>query len=428
VAVDYDTLVDSPFEVGIHRRYEFAVRGLPHDLVVWGRGNLPVEQAIADIQKIVEVEAELFGGLPYDRYLFLLHLTPGSGGGGGGGGLEHKTSCSLVFSRLGFRETASYQRFLQLVAHEFFHLWNVKRIRPKGLEVFDYERENYTPSLWFSEGTTSYYDLLLPVRAGLYDASVFLQAIAKDITRLLTIPGRLVQPLAESSFDAWIKLYRRDAHSDNNQISYYLKGEIVSLLLDLWIRERHQNQRSLDDVMRLTWQRFGKDETGFMPGELQAVFEEVAGESLKDALHSYLETTAELPLEKALEPFGLRLETILAEVPYGGVTVAADGACAKLQFVAAGSPAERAGLEIGDEILAVDGLRVSGRDWATRLKEYGEGDRLDLTFFHQDELRSTELVLGAPQVVEHNITALASPSPAQISLCRGWLGVEPARL
>jgi predicted metalloprotease with PDZ domain len=242
-APDFDTLVDSPVEIGTHQLYDFPCLGKPHQLAVWGQGNFDPQQAIPDICKIIETEASLFGGLPYDRYLFLLHLT-----GQGFGGLEHKNSCSLIYSRFGFRAPDPYHRFLQLVAHEFFHLWNIKRIRPQALEVFDYDRENYTPSLWFSEGTTSYYDLTIPFRAGIYDAKALLSHLSKEITRYLKTPGRLVQSLQESSFDAWIKLYRPDANSSNAQISYYLKGEMVSFLLDLLIRERFQNQRSLDDA------------------------------------------------------------------------------------------------------------------------------------------------------------------------------------
>ncbi|MGK7934569.1 MAG: M61 family metallopeptidase, partial [Xenococcaceae cyanobacterium] len=206
IAKDFDTLVDTPIEIGIHQLYEFEVLGKPHQLAIWGKGNADAKQIIADTQKIIEVEADLYGGLPYEKYLFLLHLS-----GSGYGGLEHKDSCSLNYPRFGFRNKDRYNRFMQLVAHEFFHLWNVKRIRPKALEKFDYERENYTTSLWFSEGTTSYYDVLIPLRAKIYNQKTCLENLSKDITKYLNIPGRKIQPLGESSFDAWIKLYRRDA-------------------------------------------------------------------------------------------------------------------------------------------------------------------------------------------------------------------------
>ena len=178
LAADFDTLVDSPFEIGCHQVHKFEVLGKSHELAIWGKGNVNPAKMISDMQKIIEVEASIFGGLPYERYIFLLHLSSQ-----GNGGLEHKYACSLNYPRFGFRAQDKYDRFIQLVAHEFFHLWNVKRIRPKALEVFDYDCENYTPSLWFSEDTTSYYDLLIPLRAGIYDDNSFLNKLGKEIKK-----------------------------------------------------------------------------------------------------------------------------------------------------------------------------------------------------------------------------------------------------
>ncbi|MGL5035322.1 MAG: M61 family metallopeptidase, partial [Microcystaceae cyanobacterium] len=271
LAANFDTLVDSPVEIGNHQLHQFSVLGKSHYFAVWGTGNFNRDRVIKDTTKIIETEAEIFEGLPYDRFYFILHLASQ-----GFGGLEHKDSCSLIYNRFGFKDPEKYHRFLQLVAHEFFHLWNIKRIRPQALEKFDYEQENYTPSLWFSEGTTSYYDLLIPLRAKIYDSKVFLHNLSKEISRYLLTPGRQIQPLAESSFDAWIKLYRRDSHSDNCQISYYLKGELVTLLLDLLIRDRFSNQKSFDDVLRQMWEKFGKSEQGFTPEQLENTISEVA--------------------------------------------------------------------------------------------------------------------------------------------------------
>ncbi len=417
-AKDFDTLVDSPFEIGSHRLYDFEVLGKPHQLAIWGQGNAPPERIIADTKKIIEVEAELYGGLPYDQYLFLLHLSAS-----GFGGLEHKDSCSLNYPRLGFRAKDKYNRFMQLVAHEFFHLWNVKRIRPKALETFDYEQENYTPSLWFCEGTTSYYDLVFPQRAGIYEAKAFLEGLSKDITRLQTIPGRKVQPLSESSFDAWIKLYRRDANSDNSQVSYYLKGEIVSFLLDLLIRARHGNKRSLDDVMRQMWHQFGKDEIGFTPEQLQDVIESVADMDLSDFFKRYVDGTDELPFDEYLKPFGLQLIGTEDEepVPYLGMTVKTQNGHESITFVEAGSPAAVAGVDVGDELLAIDGLRVTAEQFSDRLKDYKAGDIIEVSVFHQDELRSLPVTLGAPQPSRYQIVPVENPSKAQKQNYAGWL-------
>jgi predicted metalloprotease with PDZ domain len=422
-AIDYDTLVDSPFEIGTHTLHSFEVLGKPHQLAVWGQGNLPTDRLIDDIRKVIATEARLFGGLPYDRYVFLLHLSTQ-----GYGGLEHKQCCSLLYNRLGFRAPDQYQRFVQLVAHEFFHLWNVKRIRPQGLASFDYDQENYTPSLWFSEGTTSYYDLVIPWRAGIYDAKTFLANLSQEITRYLLTPGRSVQPLQESSFDAWIKLYRPDANSSNSQVSYYLKGELVSFLLDLLIRQRSGHQRSLDDVMQTMWQQFGIPEVGFTPEQLQQVIASVAGTDLDQFWHRYLDGTDELPFDQFLEPFGLQLKPELDNppVPHLGLTVKAENGRSLVKTVEADSPAEAAGVDSGDELLAIEGLRVSAEQLPERLKDFQPGERLQITVFHQDQLQTHTVILATPRPSRYQIVPIAQPSPGQRQNCENWLGVYPA--
>ena len=416
-AANFDELVDSPFEIGLHDIYEFDVLGKQHELVVWGKGNLQASAAIADIQKIIQTEADLFGGLPYDRYLFILHLT-----NQGYGGLEHKNSCSLIYSRYGFGQPDKLNQFMQLVAHEFFHLWNVKRIRPKELETFDYDGENYTPSLWFSEGTTSYYDLQIPYRSGIYKRPEFLNQLSKEITRYLNTPGRLVQPLAESSFDAWIKLYRSEAHSGNHQISYYIKGEMLSLLLDLKIRAKFNNQRSLDDVLRQLWQTFGQPERGFTAQELESMIAQVADEDLRDFFQRYLHTTEELPIQAYLDPFGLQLKPMFdRHVPYVGLRLASEQGREVVKFTEAGSPAHNAGIDPGDEILAIDGLRLGANQWNDRLADYQAGDQFTLTYFHQDELRTATIRLESPKPNRYDLVVSKTLTPDQEQLLHGWL-------
>ena len=423
-AADFDTLVDSPFEIGCHELHNFEVLGKSHELAIWGQGNADSAQMIPDIQKIIQVEAQMFGGLPYDRYVFLLHLSPQ-----GNGGLEHKYGCSLNYPRFGFRAKDKYDRFMQLVAHEFFHLWNVKRIRPKALEVFDYDQENYTPSLWFSEGTTSYYDLVIPLRAGIYDVKSFLNGLGKEITRLQTTPGRYVQPLSESSFDAWIKLYRPDADSGNSQISYYLKGELVSLLLDLLIR-RQGNERSLDDVMLQMWQQFGQAEIGFTPQQLQEVISSVAGIDLDDFFKRYIDGTEELPFNEYLEPFGLQLASQEEEepVPQLGMKVQTENGHELIKFVEACTPAEASGINVGDELLAINSIRVTAQQLSDRLKDYQSGDTIQVTVFHQDELCTYPLTLAEPQPNRYRVVPVEHPSPAQQQNFVRWLGVALSTL
>ncbi|WP_019508614.1 M61 family metallopeptidase [Pleurocapsa sp. PCC 7319] len=418
IARDFDTLVDTPVEIGRQKVYDFLVLDKPHALAIWGEGNANPQQIIADTTKIIEVEAELFGGLPYEQYLFLLHLS-----GSGYGGLEHKDCCTLNYPRFGFRDREKYNRFLQLVAHEFFHLWNVKRIRPQALENFDYEAENYTTSLWFCEGTTSYYDILIPLRAGIYNRKTYLENLSKDITKYLNTFGRKVQPLGESSYDAWIKLYRRDANSDNNQISYYLKGQLVSLLLDLLIRAKHNNMRSLDDVMQLMWQRFGQDEIGFTETQLRAVFAEVAEENLDDFFSRYIETTDELPFNDYLDLFGLHLKSCTeSELPYLGIRVQSENNQEVIKFVAAESPAAKGGIDPNDELLAIDGIRVNANSLNERLKDYQANDRIQVTVFHQDELKTIPITLAPPEPSRYEVVIKDNLSEVQRQNLVGWLG------
>jgi predicted metalloprotease with PDZ domain len=415
-AANLDTLVDSPFEIGCQQIYEFTVLDKPHQLVVWGEGNLDPLIAIEDIKKIVEVEANIFGGLPYENYIFLLHLSPS-----GGGGLEHKNCCSLLYPRFSFQAGEKHHRFMQLVAHEFFHLWNVKRIRPAALEKFDYERENYTPSLWFSEGTTSYYDLLIPRRAGIYDDKEFLAELSKEITRFMTTPGRLVQPLSESSFDAWIKLYRPDPNSSNSQMSYYLKGEMVTLLLDLLIRDRTQSTKSFDDVLVIMWEHFGKAEIGFTETQLRSTIESVANQDLSEFYDRYIHGVEELPFSEYLYPFGIELKPVDNHIPYLGITVKTEHGRETIKSVASNSPAQLAGIDPGDELLAIDGFKITADKLTDRLKLYPIGAEINVTIFHIDRLITLPIILAASQPDRYQLHKIEHPTARQNQLLTAWI-------
>ena len=239
LAKDYDTLVDSPFEIGPEEAKTFQAAGKTHRVVIWGRGNYEEQRLLSDLQGICEEEARLFGGLPFDDYLFIILLNDKLRGG-----LEHEASTTLLAPRFGFRPQKAYEEFLTLAAHEYFHLWNVKRIKPRALVPFDYSRESYTALLWAMEGITSYYDNLITRRAGLMEVDRYLETVGENLSALMATPGRAVQSLADASRCAWIKYYRPDENSPNSSISYYLKGEIVALLLDLEIRKRTADRRA----------------------------------------------------------------------------------------------------------------------------------------------------------------------------------------
>jgi predicted metalloprotease with PDZ domain len=416
-AKNFDTLVDSPFEIGIHDRYQFTVHDKPHSFVVWGQHNADMQRMVKDTAAIIAVEAEMFGGLPYEHYDFILHASNGFGG------LEHKDCTVLLYNRLGFRKEDSYLQFVNLVAHEFFHTWNVKRIRPKAFETFDYDNENYTSSLWFSEGTTSYYDQIFPLRAKLYDAKHYLKLVSKAITRLQTTFGRNVQSLHDSSFDTWIKLYRPDPNTHNNQISYYLKGELVSMLLDLLIRHKTNNLRSLDRVMQIMWERFGKAEVGFSEAELHEVIETVAGVDLSAFWNDYLYGTKELDYNYYLEPFGLELRTARQDSPFIGMTLKSKNGVAEVEKVEFGAPAQKAGISTGDILLAIAGIRVTAETFSDRLRDFAAGDAIAVTIFQHDLLRNVEVILEEPICNHFDLVQIPHASPNQESNLKLWLSI-----
>lgn len=418
IAKDFDTLVDTPFEIGSHEIFNFEVLGKTHELAIWGQGNYQHEKLLDDFSKLIKVEAEMFGGLPYQRYVFILHLLYQAYGG-----LEHKNSCSLIYHRFGFLNQDKYERFIQLVAHEFFHLWNVKRIRPKGLETFDYDQENYTDSLWFCEGTTSYYDLVIPFRAGIYDIKSYFHHLNQEITKYLKTPGRKVQTLSESSFDAWIKLYRPDANSGNSQISYYLKGEMVSLLLDLLIRSRHQNKRSFDDVMVKMWAQFGQEEIGYTAQQLQAIIESVADIDLADFFKCYIHGLDDLPFNQYLQPFGVQLVAEYDQTPYLGVRIKTENGREIIKFVEMDSPAQMVGIDAGDELLAIDGIKLEANQLNNRLQDYQAHDVIKITVFHQDELRQYSVTLEPQHPTKYKLQPVENPDQNQQENFLGWLGV-----
>ncbi|MGI0481189.1 M61 family metallopeptidase [Geminocystis sp. CENA526] len=418
LAENFDTLVDSPFEIGTQKIVHFKVENKPHQWVIWGEGNIDITKLVKDTEKIIKTEAKIFGDLPYKDYFFLLHLSAS-----GFGGLEHKNCCVLNYPRFGFQKPEKYDRFIQLVAHEFFHLWNVKRIRPKALETFDYEQENYTTSLWFSEGSTSYYDMIIPLRAKIYNRRVFFDLLSKDITQYLNTPGRQIQPLAESSFDAWIKLYRRDSYSNNCQISYYLKGQLVTLLLDLLIRKNTDSEKSFDDVMLTMWNKFGKEEIGFTPEDLKQEIELIANTDLTEFFKLYLDSTIELPFNEYFEPFGLILEEKIDKntPPYLGLKTQKDNGVEKITFVDANSPAGKAGIDADDELLAIDNFRVTSDNLNDRLQDYQPLDVIKLTYFHQEELKTAHIKLEAPKPSSYQVKIIDNPSKKQQEMLNKWL-------
>ena len=442
-AENFDVLYDSPFEASNFKSLLFNVKGVAHRIVIDGEGNYDPERMRRDVQKIVETQVELMGGeVPYRDYTFILHLRNNAGGG-----LEHLNSTALGYPRFGFRIRAGdratsaapnttdrsepeYRGFLSLVSHEFFHLWNVKRIRPDALGPFDYTQENYTKLLWVAEGITDYYADVALRRAGLITENEFLAATARAIQALQNTPGRMEQSVEESSYDSWIKYYRPDENSVNSQVSYYDKGAIVGLLLDLEIRKRSNGAKSLDDVMRYLYTEFFKKNRNYTPADFQKASELMTGSSLEQFFARYVRNTEELDYNSALAAAGLRLDTGATATEAGkpvervffGADLVQEEDRLIVRRVYAGSPAYEQGLNAGDQIVALDNMRVTRDFFNARIAEKKPGDLINLTIFRFDDLSTLLIKLGGRTEGTYRITALPTQTEVQKQIYRAWLG------
>jgi predicted metalloprotease with PDZ domain len=414
-ADDYAELIDHPVEIAQLTIGEFEVNGIPHAIAIRGRTRVDIARVCHDLQRVCAQHMELLGvpeGL--DRYLFLLHA-PGSGYGG----LEHRWSSSLVCARdhLPIRKdekvSDGYRTFLGLASHEYFHLWNVKRMKPEVFTPYDLSKETHTGLLWVFEGVTSYYDDLALVRSGLVSTESYLELVGQTITRVLRGSGRLKQSIEESSFDAWTKFYKQDANASNAIVSYYAKGSLIALALDLKIRsESEDGALSLDDVMRECWRRWGQSGKGMPEGGLEVVCNEVTGLDLGDFFDASVRGTGELPLCKLLSRFGIDYHLRRASNrkdkggkpagkepgPWMGATLVEQAGRSVFKALANGGPAEKAGIAPGDVAVALDGLALTASNCDRRLRTYRDKDRLELVVFRGDELITTKLRLeDAPE-------------------------------
>jgi predicted metalloprotease with PDZ domain len=427
IAADYDELVDHPFEMGRFWRGGFDARGVPHEVVVAGaHAPFDTERLLADAQRICEAQIALWHGRgakarpPFERYLFALNTVED-----GRGGLEHRASTALLAPRRCLPRAADgaltegYVDLLGLISHEYFHAWNVKRMRPREFERFDYARENHTQLLWFFEGFTSYYDDLMLLRCGAIDAQRYLAMLAKTVNGVRATPGRFVQSLAQASFDAWIKYYRPDENTPNATVSYYAKGALVALALDLRLRE---NAASLDALMRSLWQATGGGPLS--EAQILQAVEAAGGPALARDLGQWVHGTQDPPLQRLLEGAGVSVQTEatgfaaglglrLSEGPISGVQV---------KSVLADSPAARAGVSAGDEVLAVDGWRIRRLDdalqWSTR-------DRpLELLLVRDQRLRTVTVVPDSrsPLCQQWRLGFDERATAAALRQRRAWLG------
>ncbi|MEM1415236.1 MAG: PDZ domain-containing protein [Myxococcota bacterium] len=417
LAASFDELLDSPWVAGEDGVLTpFDAGGVPHVLASFEGGDVfDQTRAAEDVRRIVEAQQRFWRVVPYERYVFLNVLN------GGGGGLEHLASTLMLANRWVSTDDADYRRWLGLVSHEFFHTWNVKRLRPTPLGPFDYENENYVRDLWVAEGVTSYYDDLLLRRAGLISRDEYLKVLSDNIDRVIGAPGHRVQSLSMASFDAWIKYYRPDENSVNTAVSYYLKGMLVAFLLDARIREATDNERSLDDVMRLAYERFASRAEGFSPEEFRALASEVAESDQETFLAELVDGAGEMAFEPALRTYGLRFAPVEgpSESAFLGARVDEDG---KVRSVRRGTPAYAAGLSAGDELLAIDDERLP-KDVPARLKRMTAGTEVTLLVARRGRLRRLPCTLGeVPANQSRSVEVDPEAGPAQRRALDDWLG------
>ncbi len=418
-AENFDILYDSPFEVSDFKEITFQARGKKHRIVVTGDGNYDLQKLAADTTKIIDATVAMFGEVDYDDYTIIINLR-------GGGGLEHLNSTALQVNRFAFSSDARYKSFLGLVAHEYFHVYNVKRIRPDALGPFDYENENYTRLLWVAEGATVYYASLILLRSGIISEAEFLRGIASGIQQLQHRPGRFETSLEEASFDAWIKYYRQDENAINNQISYYDKGETVSMMLDITIRTSSAGAKSLDDVMRHLYSEFFKKDRNYTPEDFQKAAELAAGRSLDDFFSKYVRGKAEIDYDAILQGIGLKLNVRQSNLAraYHGANLAEEGGRLVIRTIPAGTPAYDQGLNTGDQIVAVDGYRASLSFLQSYITERKPGDTVKLSVFRHDILREIDFKLGPDTRREFELTPNPEATEEQRKLYVQYLGTD----
>jgi predicted metalloprotease with PDZ domain len=366
----------------------------------------------------------MFGAIPYHDYTFLLHLRNGFGGG-----IEHLNSTSLGFARDRFGTEKGWHSFYGLVAHEFFHLWNVKRIRPDALGPFDYTKENYTKSLWVAEGVTSYYGDLMVRRSGLISEREYLDGLARDIEDYQSTPGRFEMSAEEASFNTWIKEYRPDENSVNSQISYYDKGELLGLLLDLQIRRASKNTKSLDEVMRYLFDEFYRKNRNYTPADFQKACELMAGTSLDEFFSRYVRGRDELPYNDFLSAAGLALEqpdkgNFTGDghkvQGYLGADLEDSGDFINVKDVRAGTAAYEQGLNAKDKIVALNGRHMNKEAFEAAIAAE-LNQPVHITVLRNDNLRTLEIKLGIKSDLPYRIRQLPSLTDEQKRIYQSWV-------
>jgi predicted metalloprotease with PDZ domain len=432
-ALNYDILADSPIEIGDHYVTSYERHGALHEVAITGSGDFDPDWLAEQTGRIIDHAVTMWGSLPYDRYLFIIQLLPGQYGG-----LEHARSSVNMFDVELFADRGKVVKLLALLCHEYFHLWNVKRIRPRELGPFDYDTENYTRMLWLAEGVTSYYDDLSAYRCGFYSRGEFIRTIGEEhLARLLDVPGRLAMSVKDSSFLAWVKLYMPTPDSPNRFPSYYLKGGVIFMLLDLYIIAATDGERTLDDGMRALMARYQSDPSvGVTEEEFIAIVGGATGVEIGELLPGWLGSAGELPVAEIVSAVGLEWRrresstesTFGADIPFQGaapdrwigIGVEEIKSGLKVARVWRDSPAEAAGIGADDELIAVNGIRVgSQRSWESLMRGAMRSESVTITAASEGRLYQTELRPVPRQAFE--LVVKSAPTDQERNRLERWL-------
>jgi predicted metalloprotease with PDZ domain len=414
---NYDILFDSPIEVGNQDVFEFNTDGVKYQVAMVGGGSYNKERLKKDLVKIAEEEAAIYGENPNQHYTYIVHNYLK-----GGGGLEHLSSTVLGAARDSYANEIGYQNFLQLAAHEHFHLWNVKRLRPIVLGPFDYDNENYTTNLWIAEGFTAYYQNIIIRRLHLYEPENYLNILANDINTLENQPGAKVQTLADASYDAWIKAYRPNENSGNTTISYYNKGALIAMLLDLEIIHDTNGTKSLDDVMKYMYNEYYKNKSrGYTDDEFKQGLELIAGKNLDGFYKDYIYGLTPVNYNKYLKYAGYKLTDDLADRndPALGIATSTTNGKIFIASVARGSASWIDGLNVNDEITSIDGNTVTTLDGI--LNDKNVGDKLTFNINRDGLPMIIPVTLLKSTRVKYKIEALPGASAQQLTVRKKWL-------
>lgn len=415
-AENFDLLADSPFALGNHEIISFEVSGVKHRVAMLGEGNYDAQKIKKDFAQIAEKEVDMIGEHPSPEYVFFIQNVES-----GGGGLEHLNCQTSVMQRWAYSNETKYKSFLGLVAHEYFHLWNVKRIRPIELGPFNYSEENYTKMLWIVEGITSYYDDLFLKRCEIYKDDEYLGLLVSTLNKVENQPGSKVMSLSQSSFDAWIKLYLPDENSDNSSISYYQKGMLAAWVIDLEIIKRTSGKKKLDDVMRYLYETYYKQKKrGFTEEEFAEALKIVAGSSFTDLLQQIIYTTNPIDYSKYLNYVGLELKNEPSKKLPLGVTIKVENGKTIIKSVELKKAASVAGLSVNDEIIAINGYRVNG-DLDEFTSRFKKDEKVSILVSRMGKLHTLELVPELDKTLNYKLTKLNNQDATQKAYYDFWI-------